>query len=142
MNYSLFERLRIYFGAVTNCLLWLAVGLITGAIVAMISLGAGYLIIFLAVVFSFFRMHFIIDRRLNEGGNYYALLIVTFVSTALVVFKVGVNEYGIDTHFDVYRPDEFMRMIRYIGFAIWTSMLLWEGCATLMKSRNKSVIRL
>ena len=83
----------------------------------------------------FFRLHYLLYEKLSVPGARYYGAIVLVVSIGLMVFKIGVNEttlYGCLRP----RPGEFEKLINYMGFAIWTTMLLWEGSVVLQYKRN------
>jgi hypothetical protein len=87
-----------------------------------VGVGIGLFIIFIL-------SHLLLAFQLIGGSILKRLLLSVFiiiVSASLITFKMRVNARIIDPHLNFTGPTEFEQNLNYIGYFVWTTIVLWE----------------
>jgi hypothetical protein len=133
---TLNERLRIYVSTVTRCLVGLILMFITGVLIALINTRVGIGLFMLSLLFFFGFFHWNIAKSLIPKSRkpvIYALPVIIF-SILLLTYKVAVNVTLNVSCLD--KVPERTMLLNYIGYSMWTGILLWEIYLTLFQKQS------
>ena len=131
------HRLKHYLKHSIQYMVGVGVACAVGAFIMVFDAKLGLISVLMASALLFYRFHLKIGTTLTGSRvkrRSLFLLPVIVVSTALVVMKVYVNEPSPSGGHPLV--SEGKRMLNYLLYSVWTSVVLWEAFYRLWSKRR------